>query len=373
MTEPFENDAHDYLLNQMETGRRTAFEQELQRNPAASAALKRYADSMAGFACDVAGPETLSAADHQAVVAALARATRTPQAVRRIVRPTRVEWRRLAWPVAAAFLVLLNLIEFQRPLTPSAGRSASTAAERAGRTESVGQDRRTAAVPTPEVEGAEDAGDDAPPAPGAVRAADAAAAREAQRELEHLRANIAALRREQDRLRAEYSAVIRLHEEQRVADRSVNRLATMELVDAATYARGERRGLVTVGRNILSEPGVVTLPDAGALPTVGTTTTQSSPAAYAWSVFDESERQGTLNLYNLPAVTESETIQVWVRPADAAEFQRVAEVPSRFYGSSGTVQYALPESSAPAEIVVTVEPRDTPATEPSGVTVLRGP
>lgn len=370
MTEPFENDAHDYLLNQMETARRGAFEQELQRNPAAAAALKRYADSMAGFACEVAGAETLAAADHQAVLATLAKATRTPQSVRRMVRPARVEWQRFFWPVAAALLVLLNLIEFQRPLTPSAGRSASVPAERnrgaGGSTHGSRAGTAGSDLATKGEEGRPSAQDD-------KASSDTAIAREAQREIDHLRANVAALRRDQDRLRAEYNAVLRLHEEQRAADRSLNRLATMELVDATSYARGERRGLVAVGRSVISEPGVVTSPEGGTPPpAVGSATTQAA-RAYAWSVFDETERQGTLNLYNLPAVTAAESIQVWVRPTDATEFQRVAEVPVQYYGGNGSVQYAMPDSAPPAEIVVTVEPRGSASTVPTGTTVLRGP
>ena len=95
---------------------------------------------------------------------------------------------------------------------------------------------------------------------------------------------------------------------------------------------------------------------------------------YAWSVFDDKEHRGYLNLYDLPTVGTDQALQLWVKPIGSQEFVRVGQVPVEFYGKSGSVQYRLPEtSSAPAEILITQEPRNTLNDQPTGATVLRGP
>jgi hypothetical protein len=67
-------------------------------------------------------------------------------------------------------------------------------------------------------------------------------------------------------------------------------------------------------------------------------------------------------------------MQVWIRPLDTKEYQHVAEVPQPFQGGNGSVQYFLPTAtSAPAEVLITVEPRNVAPIVPTGPTVLRGP
>lgn len=151
----------------------------------------------------------------------------------------------------------------------------------------------------------------------------------------------------------------------------------MELVDAASYARGERKGLVAVGRSILTEPGIVVTTDPPSLPPSSHGSTAPQPP-YAWSVFDEKEQRGYLNLYHLPTPADDQAMQVWVRPADATEFQRVGEVPAEFHGRSGSLQYSLSSSAgAPVELVITVEPRNAvpprPAARPSCADRKRAP
>lgn len=174
-------------------------------------------------------------------------------------------------------------------------------------------------------------------------------------------------------MRLEYDLLARRVADQAVAERDLNRLSTMELVDAASYGRGERKGLVNVGRSILTEPGVVIVPDPNTPPPSGTAATVPKQP-YAWSVYDEKEHRGYLNLYQLPTLPEDQAMQVWVRTGDAMEFQRAAEVPPQLQGGNGSVQYVLPATSvAPAEILVTIEPRGIAPTVPRGPTVLRGP
>jgi hypothetical protein len=146
----------------------------------------------------------------------------------------------------------------------------------------------------------------------------------------------------------------------------------MELVDAVSYTRGERKGLVSVGRGIITKPGVVTPPEPASPQLTAAVPTTQLP--YAWSVFDEKEQRGYLNLYHLPSLTGDQSMQVWVRPADTGEFQRVGEVPQQFHGRNGSVEYTLPgATSTPAEILITIEPRTVVPVTPTGPTVLKGP
>ena len=193
----------------------------------------------------------------------------------------------------------------------------------------------------------------------------------------------------------------------------------MELVDAASYARGERKGLVDIARNILTEPGIVavepvtppslpnspetpptdpvipppTLPSAvgnantvtpqpltpdaqpPATPQQNPSTPTSDPdQPYAWSVYDEAANRGYLNLYNLPTPSADQALQLWVKSPGATTYQNVGEVPAQFYGGAGSLYYTLPGATEPpTEILITREPRAAPPKQPSGPTVLRGP
>jgi hypothetical protein len=91
-------------------------------------------------------------------------------------------------------------------------------------------------------------------------------------------------------------------------------------------------------------------------------------------VYDEKENRGYLNLYRLPSLPADQSMQVWVKPAESKDYQRVGEVPREFQGGNGAVQYTLPPAtSAPAEILITIEPRNTQPSTPTGPTVLKGP
>ncbi len=365
MTENFANDAHDYLLNQMDPARRRWFEQELQRNAAARAALKSCADSLAGFACEVAAPEALSAADHEFALGGIMAEIESARGPGRV--PSGFRWKRLLWPAAAAILLGLNLLEFDRPLAPGfTGNRAAPAEQKSG--PPADPERRGDTPPEPP------AGTATEPTPAASRPAamDTARTHDNAAEIARLRANLEELRQARDTIRAEYDLLVRRLEAQAVVERNLNRLATMELVDAASYARGERRGLVGVGRGILTEPGVVI--DPAPAPAPGGTAQTAPRQPYAWSVFDEQEQRGYLNLYQLPALPAEQGMQVWVRSADTPDYQRVGEVPAQYHGGNGSVQYTLPTGTGvPAEILITIEPRNAPPSVPTGPTVVRGP
>jgi hypothetical protein len=426
MTEDFTTEALLYLLDELEPARRAAFADHLARDPVARAAFKTCADAYAQFACETAPAESLPAAEQRAMLAAMHAQVAPDVAERRArARPAR-RWR-YVWPLAAAVLLGLNLVQYWR--------SASAEVDR----EREGPARGGVAMDgSRRVDPRQEGGADPKSAHGGTTPA--AGVADERHRLQKLRGDYAALQRSRDALGAEYDRIIRQLAQRALVEQGVGRLAAMELVDSASYEKGERKGLMNLARRFLTEPGIVAVepispppspltpapptepPDSAVTdpaavtgnatmavsaatglqssavatgvpgtiqpepPPVSTPQTppqpqtSSGPTAaggalpYAWSVFDETERQGYLNLYNLPTVAADQTLQLWVKPADSTEYQRVGEVPAQFYGGSGSLYYKLPDSSAtPAEILVTQEKRDVPVKKPTGPTVLRGP
>lgn len=398
MTEEFETEALHYLLDELDEGRRAAFEQLLARDPGARAALRTCADSLARFACDTAPAEPMAARDQRATLTAILAAAREAEAPAFSERPSNViPWTRYFWPVAAAVLLGLNFLRFDRPVDPLAFRDGdgSTVAGGATSAGEDGSDAEDAAndgasggeVPLPTQVGAIAATIAAPGSAGTKAAAITASPVEMQRELERLRDAYADLARSSAALRADYDSVMHHIAQRAIAERGLGRLAAMELVDAKSFASGDRRGLVELARGILTEPGVVavqTQPPVGPPATDPGVTLQpedtSGPRGpdptvpYAWSVYDETQHRGYLNLYNLPNVRAEGTLQLWVRAPATNSFQHVGQVPEQFQGGNGSLFYTLPETSpAPVEILVTQEPVGIVPTAPTGPVVLRGP
>jgi anti-sigma-K factor RskA len=152
------------------------------------------------------------------------------------------------------------------------------------------------------------------------------------------------------------------------------------LLSSATLPSAETSGTVsTIGGSALTltsasgseavGPGAPAAGGSFAPPADGAAT-----PPYAWSVFDEGEQQGYLNLYNLPLVAAGQALQLWILPQGASSFQPIGQVPAQFYGQSGSVVYKLaPNSAAPSQLLITVEPSGTTPVVPTGPTVLRGP
>lgn len=394
MTEEFEFDALEFLLDQMDAGRRAAFEQRLAHDPAAAAAFKSCADAFAGFACEAAPPEPMGAADQRLALGAILAATgearpARPASGRGGIIPW--PWPRYFWPIAAALLLAMNFIHFERPLQPLGGSDPAARVTQASDhpDETPAGDSIVALEgASPSVSSAEVSSASAPESPSFAAAGQSGKRSDELRRLEKLRSDYAELQRNTAVLRAEYDAVIRSLGGGVLFDPQAGRIAAMELVDAASYARGERKGLLDVARGILAEPGVV-VADAGAPPPPGpsddvdVTLGPSAPAEpgpsaasspYAWAVFDDKEHRGYLNLYNLPAVATDQSLQLWVKTPDASTYQRVGEVPPQFQGGNGSLYYNLPpESAAPVEILITQELRAATPTAPTGPVVLRGP
>ncbi|ACB75776.1 anti-sigma factor [Opitutus terrae] len=388
MTEDFEIESLSYLLGQMEPTRRAAFEAELERDPAAAAAFKECADAMARFACDSAPAEPMSATDQQAALTAILAATggAKPQPVPAASKV--IPWSRYAWPIAAALLLGLNLVQFKRPLQPTAGGGRDASGPSLTATSRPAGAGEQAAVVTPPA-GAQSQVENTTLAATetngtATMERGGGAKPEQARQFEELGRKYADLQRTHAALRADYDAAVRLLASHSVIDKTIGRLAAMELVDSASYARGERKGLLEIARGILTEPGVV-VADTSTPPTtdtpgdgIGTALSPevSRPVAppYAWAVYDEKENRGYLNLYNLPEVQAGQSLQLWVKPVDALAYQRVGEVPNQMRDGTGSLYYTLPEGAAPpAEILITQESKDAAPVEPTGPVVLRGP
>lgn len=401
MTEDFETEALHYLLGEMDASRRTAFEERLGRDAAVRAALKECADALGRFACDAAPAEPMAPFEQRKVLAAIMATTHQspPTPARKMGQV--LAWTRYAWPIAAAILLGLNLVDFRRPVPTELTDDREPRAERA-----TPQSVANTTAAAPEAAGAEAphvgepaAAESTPIAKGARHEdlATANATAEERQRLDKLRADYASLQRASQALRAEYDSLMGRVTQHAVVAKGLGRLAAMELVDANSYARGERKGLIDLARGILTEPGVVAIdsgtpttptvtpqPGDGGVSTTGSTgfapdvkaTEKPAPTEqpYAWSVFDETEHRGYLNLYNLPSVTADRSLQLWVRLPDSNQYLRVGEVPTQFYGGTGSLFYTLPTTvGTPSEILVTQEAKSAIPAVPSGAVVLRGP
>ncbi|MBP7140463.1 MAG: anti-sigma factor [Opitutaceae bacterium] len=426
MNEDFTTDALQYLLEEMEPARRAAFADRLASDPVAAAAFKTCADNLATFALESASAAILSEADQRASLAAiLAQTAASAPAPRARI----FHLQRWSWPVAAALLFGFNIFQGVRLMrfsnivsnadiaSTSPGIVGSSAAlsdaDPARRAVSNDLLRENTHASGSAAQGGVKGGS---VAASAASGADGDASDPVATDLAHLnelRQEYARLQRAREALGEEYDLAIEKLARRALTEQGVGRLATMELVDADSYARGDRRGLMNLARGLLTEPGIVSTEPIGTIQPPGSTpvtgdslkfayadTTPSftfqslgvgdssaerpgdfgiaakpSASTYAWSVYDEKQNQGYLNLYNLPAVTSSERLQVWVKPVDGSEFRPVAEVPAQYYGKSGSVHYQLPPSSAtPSEILITLEPRtSSPPTAPTGKVILRGP
>lgn len=394
MTEEFNIQALEYLLEELDPAERAAFETRLAREPHARAALKACADGVARFACDHAPAEPLTATDQRRSLAAILHATGPwiAPAPARVFAPFRV-----LWPIAAALLLAFNLIDFRRPIHPGAiSERMRNQTEKAGgavtATNSSTQTGRPVRTSATSENASRSEG-------SAEKTSDTAAAQREREQRAESSSDYANLQRSESFLRAQNEALVQQLAQRVLTDKRLGRLAAMELVDERSYASGQRKGLVEMARSLLTEPGIValdgtapapppapTIPDdraSGAsgshvptpspqnVPTDGDTPTTDP---YAWSVFDEAERQGYLNLYNLPQVPADRSLQLWIRPLDGTEYHRVGEVPAQFYGRNGSVLYTLPANTAtPSEILITQEPRQAVPAAPSGPVVLRGP
>jgi anti-sigma-K factor RskA len=414
MTEDFNLEALRYLLDELNAQARADFESRLDGDPAAREALKNCSAAIAHFAADTAPAEALQPAAQRT---ALAHILSTVADEPRIQLRQRSAWKRFAWPLAASVLLVLNLVQYFRPVSNdafpsnSARRLASdnSAAPRDNSSHSPG---KKILAQSPVAAKREPHGLQAANPPGA-------SVRDELRRLEKLRTEYATLKRARETLNSEYNGVIQQLAEHALVNKGVGRLAAMELVDAGAYARGERKGLVDIARGLLTEPGIVTMepvippdtpqtiaptspslttgpmtsaPDSlantntdlsNATTTPPTTTLAETPQtsnptgkseAYAWSVFDESSSRGYLNLYNLPATPADQSLQLWVQIANSDAYLRVGEIPAQFYGGSGSLHYNLPGATQPpSDILVTQEPRNALPAQPTGPTVLHGP
>jgi anti-sigma-K factor RskA len=457
MMDNFTAEALQYLLGELEPERRAAFEARLVRDPVAASVLKSCAEALAGFSSEGAAAAPLTAAERlemKSVVLAAAADFVPPTSAAR----ERPGWPAWVWPAAAGLLFLANLWQLSRSHPAPAGRQQPPTEQGA-----------VAALP------ARDAGRLTAPANAVGFRADQAGLATAPRDglppaparAEALRTEILTLQARRDQVAKEYQSLLAgLAQASAAGGGASGKIVTMELVDGATYASGNRNGPVSTALSTLTTPGIValaplnapvspgpgnvaiaesgtqltaagvasltgspgsisvssgtlaseaasldslllstaSLSSAGANGTVSAAggsaltltaaggsvpTAPSAPAAagslappvdsasavpYAWSVFDEGEQQGYLNLYNLPQVSAGQAMQLWILPQGATSFQWIGQVPDQFYGQSGSVLYKLaPNAAAPSQLLITIEPSGTTPVVPTGPTVLRGP
>lgn len=94
--------------------------------------------------------------------------------------------------------------------------------------------------------------------------------------------------------------------------------------------------------------------------------------AFAWTVWEDHEQKGFMDLYNLPQIDEDKAAHMWLRGAGSEHFVHVDLLPPLDEGS-GSVFYSIDiENFTPEEIIISVESQADPAT-PSGDIILRGP
>lgn len=452
MTDDFTSETLAYLLDELDAGRRAQFEQRLARDTAAEAAFKACADSFAEFVLTQAPGQPISGDARERMLAAVMRTTEARRG------SSHNRWRNYLWPMAAAALLALNVFQWVfGHREPSVIRLTTTAGEKA---KEGAFTRDTALVAAKGADGS--------------RGVSQVFPEDTKPEVMEILERLSVLRRENDHLQESNTALNaeteRLSQQLAVltaANSGTTRLVAIELVDAASYASGNRNGLVDLAKTILTTPGVVAASPASATNSAGsnpgstlalnqTTGTQTglttsfggtstvtgsgsltlvdpssltgttivnsgttsfsgatisggttsvisgltgtttltantsgtSPVStgtfpseappttepYAWSVFDASQSQGYLNLYNLPTVSSGQSLQLWVQPVGSNTFENVGAIPSQYYGGSGSVYYKLGTQSAiPSQILITVEPSQAVPTKPTGTVVVRGP
>ncbi len=381
MTNPPDLEALRYLLNEMDEESRAAFEERMEVDPLLQQTVHDTAEALGTFATSTAPAEPMAAADQEAAFQRVVDVAAADARKRRLM----VWSRRWAWPLAASLLLGLNLWQFwgtekppqHQPAPAKPGTIAFTSPETG---ETLGGSTLVSLEQADPQEGDIVASAELAEHSPQVESVDFA---ELQR-LREIRSAYEQLARENDRLQDEHTEILRQLATYALTEQGVNRLAAMELVDPASYASGERRGLFELALNLLAEPGIIALDPAvasGAGQGQGEGANVAAPAEsgsvadpYAWSIFDESLDRGFLNLYNLPVPAEGNSFQLWVRPASGGSYTRVGEVPPQMHGGSGSLSYSFPGGDQPpAEILITTEPIDVIPDQPEGTPILRGP
>jgi FtsZ-binding cell division protein ZapB len=134
-----------------------------------------------------------------------------------------------------------------------------------------------------------------------------------------------------------------------------------------------------VGLTPIAQGGAASYPDLrmpdALAESAGQTATEAEagqrPAGF--TVWRDDEQKGFLDLYNLPAPRDGEEAFLWVRSGELDPYLAVGAIPDLSNGT-GSLFYSVDEPNfTPSEILITSEPPDTSASEPSGTILLRGP
>lgn len=399
MSNTSEIEAMRYLLGELDREERLAFEQRVETDPSLAQVLCETREALAVLAVESTKAEPLAATvQRESLAQIMAVVDAEPR-----VSTLKKSLRRWAWPLAASILFGLNCWQYMGS-GGVAGSDADQVVPLTTAIENVSLVQGDSERESGEVVATELADSLFVAEPSSGGASESTAESDVvpvrKNELQRLReiySEYEQLAYVHERLRGEHVEIIEQLANHLLPEPDLNRLAAMELVDPASYATGERKGLLDFALNLLTEPGIVALnrstavtggadggrtavnvvDTAGAVVGDGTQVddpSEPTPVPYAWSVYDEVQARGFLNLYDLPTPLAGESMQLWVRPAADEAYVRVGEIPEEFHGGSGSLTYTLPDSSMPpAEILVTTEPTEAIPAEPVGVTVLRGP
>ncbi len=136
----------------------------------------------------------------------------------------------------------------------------------------------------------------------------------------------------------------------------------LALTDIAVLSVGTREGSVPpefgdgfgiVGSERLNEP-------------------ETSLDPYALAFQNAEANQTILTLGNLPELSRAEEMHLWTRDRELDTFVSIGTLPRELHGASGDIAAQLPEqTSADAELVITVEDTGFVGDEPMGTVLLR--
>jgi len=147
--------------------------------------------------------------------------------------------------------------------------------------------------------------------------------------------------------------------------------STADTNTPGSTVQGPLQSQGSIDRNTASDSTNVLL---GSVNSTSASDTTSTNIPYAWTIFDASSNQGSINLYNLPSLSSKETLVLWTKSDDPGSgFVRIGSIPEALAGKAGNILFRTPDSSNPAEILISRESKETPSATPTGPIVLHGP
>jgi anti-sigma-K factor RskA len=393
-----------YVLGEMDDAERVAFEVLLARSPELRQEVRACAEAMGALASEPGAPRELpphvwagieQRLDAEAGVPTVV-ATTFPGGPRAERAAGNAKWwANWAWPVAAAFLLGLNFLQWigrtgavRAPVFAEAegdvrgetdlARGGEAAVQSGVRTGDVGTGR-SAFVATSVAEG---------------EATDSRRGVSSMDELTEARGRAQRLAEDYRRLAREYDelaeAVLPLVQAG-VLERTPPVVWTAELRSGSDVAAGAGTGLWDRAREVAPARGVAVLPDRWNFRSGGATAEspdvaligggmgaadtrgEAAAGAFAMVALNNEQGLGYLDVYNLPVTAPGTALQVWLQAREGGAFVALGAVPEVLAGGSGGLVFRIPgDAGDAARVVVTIEPSAGVA-QPTGPVVLEGP